>query len=100
MADSMNDRFTAEMWKIHEMAKARCPGYRGTRFAQMIQTHGGVDTAKRLLAAKEIHEGFTDLILCGCPELTAEALVLKPEYETLFSRGERQEAAMRLGRDK
>jgi len=100
MADSLNDLFTAEMREIHERAKVKCQGYRGTRFEQMIQRYGGVDTAKRLLAGKEIKDGFTDLLLCRCPELTAEALVLKPEYETLFSPAERQEAARRLGRDK
>lgn len=98
MTASLDDRFEAEMWRIHNTAKERCPGYRGTRFAQMIQEHGGVQTAKRLLAGAEIHDGFAELALCGCLDLTSEALALDPAFETLFTEGERREAARRLGR--
>ncbi len=97
-SSSLEQRFEAEMWGIHETAKQRCRGYQGTRFAQMLKEHGGVETAKRLLESKAIHDGFTDLLLCGCSHLTAEFLMLKPEYGPLFSDYDRSEARRRLGR--
>lgn len=72
-------------------------GYRPTYFLQMVQEHGGVEAAHRLLASENVAEGFTKLWELGRTDLTVEAQVLKPEYATLFSEEEREKARQRLG---
>ena len=71
-------------------------GYAATRFLQMVTTNGGVETARRLLATQAPSDGFTKLWEYGRLDLTIEVLVLKPEYTTLFSEGEKRIARERL----
>jgi len=96
--DDLRRRFHDEMLRIYDEAKDKCPGYKGSRFIQMVRREGGFETAKRLLVNPDIQDGFTDLALCECLHLTAEHLILEPEFETLFSDGERAVARERLGR--
>src|SRR4051794_26112168 len=69
MTDVVN-RFDAALYGIHEEARKR--GYRATRFVQMLDRYGGVETAKRLLAAPTPQSGFATLWEMGEPELTVE----------------------------
>lgn len=70
------------------LAKKEC-GYNPTRFNQMLARHGGVETAKRLIANVQrtghVSEGYATLILCGRLDLSMEDSVCKPEYQSLFS---------------
>ena len=88
-------RFHKEMVDIYKKAKAECD-YNATYFLQMVTKYGGVETARRLLATQVPSEGFTKLWEYGRLDLTMEALVLKPEYTTLFSEGETRIARERL----
>jgi hypothetical protein len=88
-------RFHQAMIGIYKRAKEECD-YNATRFIQMVAEKGGLATAKTLLASKEPQEGFTHLWECGRPDLTVEALVLSPEYISLFTDEERQTAQQRL----
>ena len=65
MDDSANleRRFDAAMLDIYQGA-ARL-GYRPTRFLEMVQVHGGVETAHRLLATEKVQDGLGELFLLG-----------------------------------
>jgi hypothetical protein len=88
-------RFDAAMLDIYHGA-ARL-GYRPTRFLEMVQVHGGVDTAHRLLATEKVQDGLGELFLLGRLDLTVEHYVLLPEYAPLFTDEERGAARARLG---
>lgn len=88
-------RFDAAMLDIYHGA-ARL-GYRPTRFLEMVQVHGGVETAHRLLATDKVQDGLGELFLLGRLDLTVEHHVLLPEFAPLFSDDERRTARARLG---
>jgi hypothetical protein len=87
--------FERDMSGIYDAAKAA--GYNATRFLVMIREHGGLETARRLLASSDVSYGFTELWMLGRQDLTVEALVLKPDYEPLFTAEELRRAGDRLG---
>ncbi|GHO73951.1 hypothetical protein KSD_17220 [Ktedonobacter sp. SOSP1-85] len=70
-------------------------GYRATQFYHMVNEEGGVETAHRLLA-KEPTDGFTKLWEKKRLDLSVEALVLKPQFASLFDENEREMARRRL----
>lgn len=88
-------RFDAAMLDIYHVA-ARL-GYRPTRFLEMVQVHGGVETAHRLLATEKVQDGLGELFLLKRLDLTVENHVLLREYTPLFSDDERRTARARLG---
>lgn len=77
-------QFYADLMALYEEAKSRCR-LPAPRFKQMIPRHGAVEAVRRLLDDPQIQSGFTDLVLCGCRELSVEALALRPEYQVLFT---------------
>lgn len=85
--------FDHAMMQIYVQAKQQA-GYTATRFYQMLDEHGGVETARRLLP--QMSDGFTELYRRNRLDLTVEALVLKPKWHDLFSVEERQMARDRL----
>lgn len=92
---TLERRFDAAMLDIYHGA-ARL-GYRPTRFLEMVQVHGGAETAHRLLATGKVQDGLGELFLLGRLDLTVEHHVLLPEFAPLFSREERRTARVRLG---
>lgn len=94
---SIIGRFDAAMEAIYHDAKREI-GYNATRFLVMVKELGGLQAAHQLLAGERIHDGFAELLLAGRPDLTVEALVLKPEFQPLFSDAELRIARERLGR--
>jgi len=96
MRDVPERQFTEAMWGIHEEAKRVCSKYRGTRFVQMLDRHGGVETARRLLYQTHESAGLTTLWECGRLDLTSEALILNERFSGLFTDEERQLAEERL----
>lgn len=70
--------------------------YNATRFAQMLGEHGGVGTAKRLLAGNSYSEGFTTLWERQRLDMSVEFFVLLPWYHVLFTETERAVARHRL----
>ena len=93
---NLEKRFHADMLNIYENAKREC-SYNATRFLSMVYERGGVGAARQLLAAPIISDGFVRLWELGRADLTVEALVLRPEYEPLFTDEERSIAKRRLG---
>jgi hypothetical protein len=67
-----------------------------TYFLTMLSDHGGLETAHRLLASSETSSGFTALFERGRLDLTVEAVVVKPEFASLFTEDEIEIAQRRL----
>lgn len=94
----MNDieaQFDADMENTYLVAK-RDLKYNASYLRQMIDQFGGLGAAKRLIAKDNISEGFIKLWELNRLDLTAEALVLKPEYASLFADDEKAKARKRL----
>lgn len=68
------------------------PGY----FHREVGRIGGIQTVKNLLAKSDTSEGFATLWTLYRLDLSAEAFVLLPWYECLFSADERRKARRRL----
>ena len=71
-------------------------GYRPTYFLRMVNEHGGLAAAKRLLSAVESQEGLTKLWELGRLDISVEALVLQERWESLFNDDEQHKARERL----
>lgn len=94
-SDDVERAFEAAMIAIYATAK-RDLGYNAKRFLQMITDHGGLAAARKLLHASAVSEGFTTLWERRRLDLSVEAHVLRPEYESLFTDSERRIAERRL----
>jgi hypothetical protein len=70
--------------------------YRPTRFLAMLREHGARETAYRILAGPDGHEGFTRVLMLGRTDLTVEAVVLDDRFRPLFSDEQRAVARRRL----
>lgn len=92
--NELEREFYREMLKIYRRALVET-GYNATRFLQMLQSYGGVETAKKLLSSK-ISEGYIALWERGRLDLTVEALILNEKWNPLFSDHEREVARERL----
>lgn len=68
--------------------------YRPMTFLRMLSDHGGVETARRLIRGPT--SGFTKLWEHRRLDLSVEALILKPEWHSLFTDEERKLARARL----
>ena len=95
MATDRERAFHRAMVGIYDSAK-REAGYNATRFLQMVSEHGGLNAARQLLHASGVSDGFTALWMAKRLDLTVEAHVLKPEFESLFTADEFRIARSRL----
>lgn len=95
MPSDLEDRFQEEMFLIYERAKDEC-GYHATRFLNMLRERGGLQTAKYLLHAPNLSDGFTALWERERLDLTVEALVLRKPWCDLFDQEELAIARKRL----
>lgn len=91
----LESEFNQEMHSTYEDAKRECK-YVASRFMQMVAKFGGVATAKKLLATQKPSDGFTTLWLCNRLDISVEFIVLKLQYESLFTDEERAIAKRRL----
>jgi hypothetical protein len=57
---------------------------------------GALETARRLLSAPGVSDGFTTLWERHRLDLSVEAIILKPEFASLFAKSERDAANRRL----
>lgn len=62
----------------------------------MVVERGGIATARYLLHASEVSDGYKSLWERQRLDLTVEAVILKPEWQALFSNQERKIAVDRL----
>lgn len=91
---TLEQEFHERMLDIYRVAK-RDLSYNATRFLQMVSDQGGLAAARQLISGSP-SDGFTTLWERGRLDLSVEALVLRPEYEDLFTEDERRVAAERL----
>jgi hypothetical protein len=92
---ALEARFHSAMLDTYDIARRACR-YNATYFLRMVQEHGGLETAHRLLQGSEIAYGLTQLWECGHLDISAEAQVLRPEFRLLFADQELAEARRRL----
>ena len=93
--EEVKRQFEQDMVNIYKTAKKEC-GYTATRFLQMIGRQGGLATAKQLITKPGGTDGFATLWEHGRLDLSVEALVLRREYQSLFSEEEKLLCAERL----
>ena len=87
--------FHTAMTGIYRTAKDAA-GYDAKYFLQMLAEHGGLETARRLLHADTVSDGYTELWKRHRLDLTVEALVIRPQWKELFTDEERSIALQRL----
>ena len=78
------------------IAECRSLGYTPSIWMQMIQKHGAVDTARRLVVSGDLQDGFRRLLSMGRADLTVESSVLDERWYDLFTDQEREVARWRL----
>lgn len=91
---TLESDFDRDMHHIYEVARQH--DYVATYFLQMLEEHGGVETAKRLLRANQPQTGLYKLWELKLLDSSTEALVLKERYQSLFADAEIAEARRRL----
>lgn len=86
MADlkSLNNRFTDKLRESANIAKIELK-YNPSFFIQMLLEYGGQETAKRLINAKKISDGFEKMWENNRLDLTVEAIALEEEWKSLPS---------------
>jgi hypothetical protein len=96
MTNDLECRFDVAMMDIYRRAKAEAR-HTLSRFFQMLTEHRGLETARILLHADAVSEGYTALWERGRLDLTVEALIHDhSEYHPLFTDEEREMARRRL----
>jgi len=93
--ETVERAFHRAMVRIHEQARDEV-GYNANRFIQMVAELGGVETARRLLDASGVSDGFTTLWEAGRLDISVEAVVMRPEFEVLFDQRRLRTAPERL----
>ncbi|MEN4013976.1 MAG: hypothetical protein ROW48_18245 [Bellilinea sp.] len=91
---TLEDELTSALRGTYEAARAR--GYIATYFIQMLEEHGGLETAKRLLAVSEPQTGLYKLWELHLLNESMEAVVLQERFQSLFTQTEINEARRRL----
>ncbi|WP_160051341.1 DUF262 domain-containing protein [Nocardiopsis sp. FR26] len=84
-----------EMLRIYERARDEAD-YTAASFLGMITDLGPLGTARKLLNAPAVSDGFANLWERGRLDLTVEALVLRPDFSPLFTDQELARARARL----
>jgi recombinational DNA repair protein (RecF pathway) len=91
---NLEDEFTKALDGTVEAAKAK--NYNPTFFIRMLAEHGGVETARRLLAHRDPQTGLFELYHRSLLHESMEAVVLQDKFRSLFTEKELVEARRRL----
>jgi len=95
MNKELETGFDDAMMRVYRRARNECD-YNATRFLHMLHEHRGLETARILLHASNVSEGYVALWERKRLDLTVEALILAEEWHPLFSEQEREIARNRL----
>ena len=96
MKKNVKRNFELDMHNIYRRARIEA-NYNATRYLQMLDNHGGLETAHILINAPQVSEGYSALWERGRLDLTVEALIWdNPEYHQLFTKEEMQKIKERL----
>ena len=71
-------------------------GYVPSVWMRMIQTHGAVETARKLILSGDFQDGLLRLLSLGRADLTIESAVLDERWNDLFTDEQRAVAKWRL----
>lgn len=71
-------------------------GYNPTAFLEMLSKYGTLGTARKLIHAPHVSDGYSKLFMMGRLDLTLEAVMLKPEYANLLTKEELEICASRI----
>ncbi|GAA4188084.1 hypothetical protein GCM10022252_22730 [Streptosporangium oxazolinicum] len=88
--------FNEAMRSVYDRARSEA-NYHATYFLSMLAEHGSLATARKLLHAPAVSDGFAALWERGRLDLTVEALVVQPRFADLFTPAEVEIAHHRLG---
>ena len=90
----LEEMFYAKMLQLYDEQRRvmRAP----VRFLNMVQNHGVLEAARRLLASSSVGDGFVALWEVGRLDLSVEALVLQEPWRALFTEEELAVARQRL----
>lgn len=83
------------MRRLYDRAQHEA-NYTAGYFLSMLASLGPIGTARKLLTAPSVSDGFAALWERGRLDLTVEALVTKPRFAALFSEEELDAARRRL----
>lgn len=92
---SLEELFDEAMRQVYRQAKEKA-GYNATRFLQMLDEHGGLETARILLRSEQPSTGLFALWEAGHLDVSMEAVVTQPEWSELFTYDEVETARRRL----
>ncbi len=87
--------FHTKMLEVYDLAKKECD-YSATLFLRMVNTDGGLQAAKKLIAKSAVSDGFSNLAIAGRLDISMEALILREPWTQLFTEQERDIAKKRL----
>lgn len=92
---TLQQQFDEAMLDIYRRARDEA-GYHATRFFRMLNEQGGLGTARTLLHAANVSDGYTALWERQRLDLTVEAVILGTQWAPLFTDEEREVARRRL----
>lgn len=95
MPSGLEADFNEAMLNIYKRAKSEAH-YTATRFLGMVVERGGLETARYLLHAETVSDGYAALWERGRLDLAVEVLILEPRWRPLFNMAELQVAVRRL----
>ena len=96
MPTQLEEEFHSAMGDIYRRAREEA-GYNATVFLSMVAEHGGLETARRLINAPTVSDGYTALWERDRLDLTVEAKVIeRPLFHELFTRDELEICRRRL----
>jgi hypothetical protein len=92
----LEEEFNQRMQEVYRAGK-REGKYSAPLFAELLKTHGGLDTAKRFIHSPDYHAGFTALWERKRLDLTVEAVILEEaRWHPLFTADELEICRQRL----
>jgi len=93
---SLEKQFDEVMMDIYRRAKTEC-NYTPSIFFRMLSDKRGVATAKQLINASSVSEGYTRLFKLGRLDLTVEAVIFDTlKWHELFTNSEIAKCKARL----
>ena len=95
LLEKLQDEFTVAMKDLCDRIQSEC-NHNPTRRREMIDNHGGQETANKLLAPGGEYWGFQNLIRLRRLDLSVECLVLQQAFQSLFSAAPLETARQRL----
>lgn len=91
---TLEREFDQHLHQIGEATKKH--NYTPTYFLRMLEEHGGLETAKRLLKKSDAQQGLFTLWELGLLKESVEAAVISDKFQPLFTKEEISEARRRL----